>query len=268
MRYSVKLKYTAMIAAMIGITVFAGPVHGEQSNKKKEAAKKEVAGPDLVKEAEVKLRGSVWAIKMTPISGGKDSPAKEDRVSFDGGKIVSDKLSAEGYGSSNYTLTVGDDGVPVWETMQSAGDKGLAFWRGELHGEMMRGILSKHATQGPTEDYSFSGTRTSDTANVPEPKSAPAPALIVTPLPPAVEMPPVVQTPVGVSVPAVESQTPAVQAPVLETSVETPTQVQVTPPIVTPPAPPAVSDAPVTPEPSTQTSDTSDTSKKRRGWLW
>ena len=108
-------------------------------------------------EVRAQLNGTKWLIDLTPISTeGKVKPAK-DAVKFDLTKIGSEYLVKQGYPQSNYTLTIGEDGTAVWETMQTKEGEGVAFWRGEFHGELMRGVLSKHPLKGDPEDFSFSG---------------------------------------------------------------------------------------------------------------
>jgi hypothetical protein len=204
---------------------------------------------DLVKEAEAKLRGTVWMIKLTPI-GGSSGAAKEDRLNFAQGKIASDKMISDGFPASNYTLTVGDDLVPVWETMQSGGDKGVAFWRGELHGEIMRGILSKHLTQGGTEDYSFSGSKTEGAPVIPEAKPP-------TPAPAPESAPAAAISPAATDAPAAASE-PAAPAPIVPV------------PAVPAPAPAAVRPAAPAPAPTQPAApaQSQQPAPKKKGWLW
>ena len=112
-------------------------------------------------EAAARLNGTQWAIELTPMSGQKPKRPMKDTLRFEQGQITSEQLSTTGYSTSNYTLTVGDDGVPVWETMQTSKAKGVVFWRGELHGDTMRGILSEHPLEGTAQDHSFIGQRAS-----------------------------------------------------------------------------------------------------------
>ena len=72
-------------------------------------------------------------------------------------QIKSSFMEKSGYPASNYSLTLGGDGRAVWETMQTKEGEGVVFWRGEVDGATMRGVLSKHPTEGPSEDYSVSG---------------------------------------------------------------------------------------------------------------
>ena len=137
------------------------------------------------RETLAQLNDTRWTIELSPMSGERSEPPKRkptDTLSFSDGKISSERLDKDGFGTSNFTLTVGEDGIPVWETMQSKPDGSNAFWRGELHGERMSGILSRHAADGTTQDFSFVGQPVgaapavvpSPAATPPDSKSAPA----------------------------------------------------------------------------------------------
>ena len=128
-----------------------------------------------VAEAAAQLNGTAWVIDLAPMSGEKPKRPLKDTLRFEQGKLTSEKLAADGYPSSNYTLTMGDDGIPVLETMQTNETKGVVFWRGEVSGDTLRGILSKHPLEGNSEDYSFAG-RPANAAPEPQAGAAPAPA--------------------------------------------------------------------------------------------
>ena len=116
------------------------------------------AKPKAPEEAvRAQLDGTRWMLELTPLSGAEKVKAQKDTVTFDAKQVSSERLSKTGYPPSNYTLTIGDDGVPVWETMQTKEGEGVAFWRGEFHGTTMRGVLSKHPVKGVAEDFSFTG---------------------------------------------------------------------------------------------------------------
>jgi len=108
-------------------------------------------------EVRAKLDGTSWALEVTPLSGAGKVKEQKDTVSFTARQVTSEKLSKAGYPSSNFSITIGDDGIAVWETMQTKEETGVAFWRGELRGSTMHGVLSKHPTEGAAEDFSFVG---------------------------------------------------------------------------------------------------------------
>jgi hypothetical protein len=101
------------------------------------------------------LTKSAWQLTLTPLSGTKAGSLKEDTVVFKDNKIFSTALQKWAYPPSNYTISVNNSGVGVWETMQTSETHGVAFWRGELRGEAMRGILSLNPKEGEALNYSF-----------------------------------------------------------------------------------------------------------------
>ena len=127
------------------------------------------AEDSAVAKAAAQLNGTQWAIELTPMYGKKPKRPLKDTVAFEQGTVTSEELSSDGYPTSNYTLTVGDDGISVWETMQTSERNGVVFWRGEVHGETMRGILSKHPLKGDAEDYTFVGHQAGATDQTAEP---------------------------------------------------------------------------------------------------
>lgn len=147
-------------------------------------------------EAWAHLQAGPWTIEVTPLGAG--SKPATDTLTFEQRKVTSKRLNAEGYPSSNISLNIGDDGVPVWETMQTKEGGGVAFWRGELHGTTMRGIISKHPIEGPSVDFSFKGTGPAAPA-LPVAETVETPAAVETPPTAAVETSPpaVVETPVA-----------------------------------------------------------------------
>lgn len=161
-------------------------------------------------KVKAQLNGTRWTIQLNPLASGaaekeKAKPQK-DTVTFDGNKVSSEQLSKAGYGASNYTLTIGDDAVPVWETMMQKEGAGVVFWRGELHGGTVRGVFSKHPTEGDHQDFSFSGTeqggKSIDAGVAPKPSTPPAATSSAAPAAPA-------SAPSAVKPQAASSQPPA-----------------------------------------------------------
>lgn len=123
----------------------------EIDKKKEEELKAKAEAQQKAKET---LNKQKWTINLT-LSTGQKKKTKTDTLTFSDGKVSSEELSSEGYSTSNYTLTIQDGGTIVWETMQSNEKVGLAFWRGELRGKIMSGILSLHPHKGEAQDFYF-----------------------------------------------------------------------------------------------------------------
>ncbi|MCM8780831.1 MAG: hypothetical protein NC908_02775, partial [Candidatus Omnitrophica bacterium] len=92
-----------------------------------------------------------WYVKVSPSQRGVEFI---DRLSFSEGKFNSKKLSALGYGCSNYTIYYEPDGKIVWETLQST-LKGKASWHGEIEDGKLTGMLSLQEEGKPPQDFSF-----------------------------------------------------------------------------------------------------------------
>ena len=123
----------------------------------------------LREQVRAKLNGTNWTLELKPETGGK---TVQDTVTFEGRTVKSSWLTKSGYNVSNYSLQVSEDGSAVWETMQSKEGEGLAFWRGELAGEKMSGVLSKQPKEGTPMSYNFSATKVASAA--PATPAAPA----------------------------------------------------------------------------------------------
>lgn len=126
-----------------------------------------------------RLNGTNWSLDLVRISGSDKEKGKneKDTVTFGTRTVSSDRLSKAGFPTSNYSVNVGDDGaLLVWETMQAHGEgKGVAFWRGEIRGDNMEGILSKQPTGSAPEEFSFTGRQMGAAAPVVEAQPAAIP---------------------------------------------------------------------------------------------
>ncbi len=154
------------------------------------------AKPTPEQDVRNQLDGTRWMIELSPLSGESTTKPRKDTVTFDARQVSSERLVKSGYPSTNYTLTMENGAGAVWETMQTKEGEGVVFWRGELNGSTMRGVLSKHPTQGNSEDFSFSGREASGKViQVPPSATAPtstaaAPAETAKPTPPTQPAPP------------------------------------------------------------------------------
>ncbi|GEM_PF-4994751 len=130
-------------------------------------------------KAVARLDGTQWTITLSPSEPtGKSSGPMTDQLTFDKGKLTSEVLAKKGYESSNVSVSVHGDTI-VWETMQSREKAGAVFWRGELRGARMQGVLSKKNAEGKADDYSFVA------AEVITPPPAPPVPTAATPVTPA-----------------------------------------------------------------------------------
>jgi hypothetical protein len=114
---------------------------------------------EVMKETAIKLNNTVWEIQLTQISTAKEKETFKDTLRFADYKFISDRLSPDGFGASNFTLAMPHENVVVWETMQDSGKNGLALWKGQLveGDEVMRGVLSLHLNDkaNTVKDYTF-----------------------------------------------------------------------------------------------------------------
>ncbi|MBI4355436.1 MAG: hypothetical protein HY597_03155 [Candidatus Omnitrophica bacterium] len=175
MRRGVRVVLGAGVMIVLGVSGLsaweADPRAFVQLAKKAKAEKPSKSSASTV-DPKTYWNDTTWAVDWTPISGpkGKASPIK-DIVSFEQGRVTSKHLSAKGYPTTNFSARIGDDGVPIWETMQTNENQDVVFWRGELHGEALRGIVSQKPVKGASEDYALAGQRVAN-----PPKTAPSAA--------------------------------------------------------------------------------------------
>ena len=93
----------------------------------------------------------------------------QDLITLKDQMISSRLLEPDGFIPARFTVTMSEGSAPVWEAMQSSPVAGIAIWRGELHGEEMRGTISKQPLEGDSQDFLFVGHQ----MHVPPPETAP-----------------------------------------------------------------------------------------------
>ena len=175
----------SMKRVMVGVLLFSGLLCRIAAAENAVAPKSQAAAPSAAAQpaddkaakkaaAEARLKDTQWTITLSSMEGEPSKKPLTDTLSFKAGTIASERLTSDGYPITHYTLTIQDNGVPVWETMQSQEGKGVAFWRGELHGDTIRGILSEHPDKGKVKDYSFSGKQAMVAPSAPAPAQATA----------------------------------------------------------------------------------------------
>ena len=115
---------------------------------------------EMINIAKTQLDNTTWQIKLTEMSSTAKKKTFKDEVRFINGRVESKKLLPEGFSATNFTVRIKgkEDEIIIWETMQTSQDNGVAFWRGEIVNDTMRGVLSRHISEGNKEDYSFIST--------------------------------------------------------------------------------------------------------------
>lgn len=145
----------------------AAPAKAAKADPSREAKKKKV------EEKKKELDGSRWEITRTA-TDGKGAP-ESDEITFQDGKVAFRSFGEDGFGASNYTITVPEGSeTAIWETMQNS-EKGILFVRGEWKDEQMNGIISRQTPdepEKPAKDYSFTTAKRTAISPVSEPKDA------------------------------------------------------------------------------------------------
>ena len=116
---------------------------------------------EAINAAKNELNNTSWKIVLNNMATKAHS---EDVLDFSGNKIESKDMSKKGFSASNFTISVENENIVVWETMQTSEKEGLAFWRAEVEGGVMRGVLSRHLKDKTTEDYTFFSTSKESTS--------------------------------------------------------------------------------------------------------
>jgi hypothetical protein len=139
----------------------------------KAAPKAEVAAPPKIdkvqkesiefkRKLQEKKRGELnnteWELDLMPMSGKGNK--ESETIVFKNNQVSLLGYGRRGFPTTNYTVTVQDDGSVVWETMQTSEKAGIAFLRGEIDAGMqnMRGVLSHRINDTTSQDFSFIST--------------------------------------------------------------------------------------------------------------
>ncbi|MBU4589834.1 MAG: hypothetical protein KKG01_02810, partial [Candidatus Omnitrophica bacterium] len=116
----------------------------------------------IINSAEEQLNNTVWQIECTQTGSSKKKESYEDTIRFIDGKVESEKLVAQGFSPSNFTVRIKSETKVTWATMQRSEDAGTAFWGGELKRDedgtlrdVMRGVLRWHLNEKKKKDYAF-----------------------------------------------------------------------------------------------------------------
>lgn len=109
---------------------------------------------ELIRLKKSSLNNLEWDIEITSLSNKGD--VSKDILIFQENKVRIQGLVGKGFLPTNYTLTVQDDGVLVWETMQTLENGQVVFMRGEITSDIktMRGVMN-YPKRVKDNDYNF-----------------------------------------------------------------------------------------------------------------
>lgn len=147
------------IASLMGVSPKEGlAAWGEKSQKTDSKKQEEIraAWRKKVLEKKAELNGSSWAVKIESQSK-KGDLLGSDTLIFQNERFRSERAGKNGYKSTNYTLTVQENGPTIWETMQTNEDGEVTFWRGEWQKDVMTGVISRQI-KDTNEEYYFSSS--------------------------------------------------------------------------------------------------------------
>lgn len=139
------------------LTLAAEKKKGKQAAEVKRPSLSDAQRAALSQEALTQLNNQGWTVNLVQ-QGSKKPKAEIDILTFSGQGVVSQFLSAKGFGGSQFSLSIQDDGSAVWETVQRTENEDIAALRGELRGGAMNGTISIRYKNGMAETYSFSAS--------------------------------------------------------------------------------------------------------------
>lgn len=140
-------------------------VQKQEAARQEELAQKRKAAEQ---SARLALSSKEWTVYVSPESG--KGRTETDVLAFTvEGQVSAKNISAKGYNASNFRLTIQDDGLAVWETMQVDKDKNVVFLRGNLKGDEMAGSFFFKPVKGDPSTYLY----TTVVPPAPAPEEAP-----------------------------------------------------------------------------------------------
>jgi hypothetical protein len=91
-------------------------------------------------------------VAVTP--EGKEQLIK-DKIKFQEKTFESYYFANRGFNRSNYTVTINQNGIITWETIQRNEKGEIVSWRGDWQGNKMDGVLSYRDPEHKPQDFSF-----------------------------------------------------------------------------------------------------------------
>ena len=103
------------------------------------------------------LDGTQWAIEVTSVNKKGTKETAADALIFEDEKFISEAYQKKGYEPTNYSLTVDEEDVTNFGTMQIK-DKETTFWKGKVSGDKISGSIHVQNPSGNNVTRYYKGT--------------------------------------------------------------------------------------------------------------
>ncbi len=116
---------------------------------------KENVNKNVAPAARPDLNGTIWDVELVSVSESGEKTSIKDKIKFNGKSFESHYFKNHGFSSPNYTVTIQNNGIVTWETIQKNFEGEMVSWRGDWQGSKMEGMLSYHSAGNSPRDFSF-----------------------------------------------------------------------------------------------------------------
>ncbi len=150
-----------VLAIAVGLFLIQKPaaVSNNESVSAAVVAEKVTPSTPVPPTTPIALNGTEWEVKMIPTDKKNVQAVEYDKIRFSDDQVVSKNMAAKGFQPTFYTLTSNEDGVIIWETMQTGPAGDIVAWRGEWVNGQMRGVINQQMASGETRTFHFVGSK-------------------------------------------------------------------------------------------------------------
>jgi len=103
-----------------------------------------------------------WAVEVVSVNKKGKKVTTEDTLIFENKQFTSEYYKKKGYDPTNYSLTVSEDDVTSFGTMQIKG-KETSFWKGQVTKDQISGSIHVQRSSGNNVTYYYTGELLSGT---------------------------------------------------------------------------------------------------------
>ena len=115
-----------------------------------------IAADDEASLMPMELDGTQWVIEITPVNKKSVKNTEKDTLIFKDKKFTSKAYNKKGYALTSYSLSVSEEGTTSFGTMQIK-DKETSFWKGEVNGKKIDGLIHIQHPSGENIAYEYKG---------------------------------------------------------------------------------------------------------------